>query len=447
MNIVIAGAGEVGSHLAEMLSNENQEISLMDANEKLLMTAAHKLEVLPVVGQPTLISDLEEAAVGRADLFISVMPDESANLMACLLAKKLGVKKTIARINNHEYLNLENLSMFEDLGIDSMIYPEELAANEIVSTIHNPWARQYVELFNGAMVLVAVKTRAGAPIVGKTMMEISNSSEKTFHVVAIHRDMETIIPTGSTKICHNDLVYFTAIKKDLHIVQRLCGKENIKIKKMVIMGASPIALRTIDKLPEEVEISLIEIDKEKCMALSDKLPSNVKIYHGDGRDLELIKEVGYENAQAFVALTGNSEINILACLAAKRYNVAKTIAKEENIDYITLAYRLDIGTLINKKLLAAGYIYRMLWGQVMGSVVCLSLINNAEVAELIVDRNSTLLGKTMKEISLPEAVTFGGLIRNGIPKMISGDTVFETFDHVVVFYHNTSIDRLREIFN
>lgn len=446
MKIVIAGAGEVGTHLARMLSSEELDITLMDNNEKKLLASSHRMEVLPIIGYPTQISNLEEAMVGKSDLFISVLPDESANLMACMLAKKLGAKQTIARINNHEYLRPINSLLFEDIGIDTMIYPEELAANEIVSTTKYPWARQYVELFNGAFVMVAVKVRNGAPIIGKKLSEIANNNSKTYHVVAIKRDINTIIPSGTTVVLHGDLVFFTSLKSNIEEVRKLCGKKNVKVEKIVIMGASPIALRTIDKLPKDIAISLIDTNKDLCMYLSDKLPQNVSIYHGDGRDPDVIEDVGLDNAQIFISLTENSETNILACFAAKRYNVFKTIAKEENIDYIALAYRLDIGTLINKKLLAAGYIYRMLWGQRLGSVVCLSLINNAEVAELIVGRNSNLVGKTMKTINLGEYITFGGLIRNGIPEMVSGETIFEPSDHVVVFYHDITMSKLKELF-
>lgn len=450
MRIVIAGAGEVGTHLAKMLSNEEQNIVLMDQDGKKLERASHHLEVLPIEGSPTLLSDLERAHVAGADLFVGVTPDEATNVMACMLAKRVGARHTIARINNPEYLESEYNILMEELGVDSMIYLEELAAREIGSIIEYPWARQYVTLFNGALALVGVKVRNGAPIVGQYLKDLktllSGDDGKYFHVVAIKRDFDTLIPRGNTRIEHNDLVFFTCDVDHIDLVRKLSGKIAPKIERVVIMGASPVALRTISKISEDIQVALIDIDKDKCLRLSQELPHNVEIYHGDGRDPEIVDEVNLEESQVFIALTENSETNVLACLAAKRYNVYKTVAKEENIDYIPLAYRLDVGTLINKKLLAAGYIYRTLLGQDTGQVTCLSLVNNAEVIELVARRDSHIVGRRISDLKLPANMTFGGMMRNGRPCMIDGNTVFEPYDHVVIFYHDLTINTLKELF-
>ena len=450
MRIVIAGAGEVGTHLAKMLSNEEQNIVLMDQDGKKLERASHHLEVLPIEGSPTLLSDLERAHVAGADLFVGVTPDEATNVMACMLAKRVGARHTIARINNPEYLESEYNILMEELGVDSMIYPEELAAREIGSIIEYPWARQYVTLFNGALARVGVKVRNGAPIVGQYLKDLKpllpGADGKYFHVVAIKRDFDTLIPRGNTRIEHNDLVFFTCDVDHIDLVRKLSGKKAPKIERVVIMGASPVALRTISKISEDIQVALIDIDKDKCLRLSQELPHNVEIYHGDGRDPEIVDEVNLEGSQVFIALTENSETNVLACLAAKRYNVYKTVAKEENIDYIPLAYRLDVGTLINKKLLAAGYIYRTLLGQDTGQVTCLSLVNNAEVIELVTRRDSHIVGRRISDLKLPANMTFGGMMRNGRPCMIDGNTVFEPYDHVVIFYHDLTINTLKELF-
>lgn len=450
MRIVIAGAGEVGTHLAKMLSNEEQNIVLMDQDGKKLERASHHLEVLPIEGSPTLLSDLERAHVAGADLFVGVTPDEATNVMACMFAKRVGARHTIARINNPEYLESEYNILMEELGVDSMIYPEELAAREIGSIIEYPWARQYVTLFNGALALVGVKVRNGAPIVGQYLKDLKTllpgDDGKYFHVVAIKRDFDTLIPRGNTRIEHNDLVFFTCDVDHIDLVRKLSGKKAPKIERVVIMGASPVALRTISKISEDIQVALIDIDKDKCLRLSQELPHNVEIYHGDGRDPEIVDEVNLEGSQVFIALTENSETNVLACLAAKRYNVYKTVAKEENIDYIPLAYRLDVGTLINKKLLAAGYIYRTLLGQDTGQVTCLSLVNNAEVIELVARRDSHIVGHRISDLKLPANMTFGGMMRNGRPCMIDGNTVFEPYDHVVIFYHDLTINTLKELF-
>ncbi len=448
MRIVIAGAGEVGTHLAQMLSREEQNIILMDSNEKRIEEVKSHIEALSLHGNPLSLDDLESAYVRGADLFVCVTPDQATNLMACVLAKRVGAKRTIARVNTPEYLAPEYTEICSEMGIDKTIYPEELAAQEIVSTTLTPWARQYVELFNGAVILVGVKIRAGAMIIGKYLYELRGMDSrgyKFYHIVAIKRDLDTIIPTGSTQILDGDLVFFTCAAGHLDEVRKLTGKTAPQVKKMVIMGASRVALRVIHHLPSSIRVCLIEGNKEKCLRLSQTLPSHVSIFQGDGRDPAIIEEVGLDDAQVFVALTENSETNVLACLGAKRYHVYKTIAKEENIDYIPLAYRLDIGTLINKKLLAAGYIYRMLLGQKAGSIVFLSLVN-AEVAELVVGRNSPLVGKLVRDLALPKNLTLGGMLRNGVPRMIDGSTTIEAYDHVIAFYHDVSLEDLRKIF-
>lgn len=448
MRIIIAGAGEVGVHLTQMLSHEEQNIVLMDVYSKAFEDKASRLEALIVYGNPMLIEDQERAQVAGADLFVAVTPDHATNMIACTIAKQVGAKHTIARVNDPAYLGSDYSEMCARLGVDQTIYPEELAAEEIISTTLNPWARQYVSLFNGSVILVGVKIRENAPILGKHLYELKGNDaegKKFYHVVAIKRDLETIIPSGSTSIEKNDLVYFTCTADQVDEVRRLAGKEAPEVKKMVIMGASRVAQQVIKRIPSSIKVYLIDEDKQAFDRLKD-MPSNAYFFHGDGRDPNILGEVGLNDAQVFVALTENSETNVLACLAAKRFGVYKTIAKEENIDYIPLAYRLDIGTLINKKLLAAGHIYRMLLGQSMGSIVFLSMVN-AEVAELVVGRNSPLVGKRVKDLRLPKQMTLGGMLHNGVPKMVDGNTVISEHDLMIVFYHDVSLDNLRRLFN
>lgn len=446
MRILIAGAGEVGTHLAKLLSNEDFDITLIDPDPARLEQASHRLELLAIQANPTSLKDLQEAGVSNTDLFISVTPEESTNLTASILASRLGAKRTLARINNHEYLTPDNMTFFENLGINSMIYPEELAADEIYAAIRYPWARQFIELFNGSLILVGVKVRSGAELVGKYLHELGKDNNKVFHIVAIKRDLETIIPSGNTRVEHGDVVFFTCAPDQISTVRSIAGKRNPTVHKVVIMGASRTALRAIARIPKNINVCLIERNKEKCIKLSSVLPSEVKLYHGDGRDPDLLKEIGLNETDVFIALTENSETNVMACLSAKRYGVFKTVAKEENIDYIHLAYGLDIGTLINKKLITAGHIFRMLLGADSSTVKCLS-VANADVAELIAKRDSKVIAKPIKELNLGNNITFGGMVRNGVPMMIDGDTVLEPYDHVAVFCHDISMNQLKDLFN
>ncbi|GAD05524.1 Trk system potassium uptake protein TrkA [Porphyromonas crevioricanis JCM 15906] len=445
MRVIIAGAGAVGTHLARMLSNEDQDITLIDRDEKRLHFAGFSTDILTIKGDPTSILTLQDSGIESADLFVSVLNESASNILACILAMRLGAKKCIARIDNQEYMQSHYAKFFKDMGIDMFIFPELLAADEIVSSIKNPWARQYIDLFDGALALVGVKIRRGAPLVGKQLKDLSINTEKTFHIVAIKRDMETIIPSGSTQVMHGDILFYTCSKSHLSLVRHLSGKDKRDANKVIIMGASQISVLTANKLPHSMQVCIIDQDPQRCIQVAAMVPANVQIFNGDGRDPELLREVGIDTTDVFIALTGNSETNILACLGAKRYGVFKTIAKEENIDYIPLAERMDIGTLINKKLIAAGHIHRMLLGVDTESVKCLT-IANADVAELIARKDSKITRKRVRDLDLPDGMTLGGMVRGGVPSMIDGNTIIQPYDHVVVFCLGTSMNKLAELF-
>ena len=447
MRIVIAGAGEVGTHLAYRLSGEEQQsTTLIDSDKELLRRVQRKFDAYTIVGDPTKLEDLQLTEVHDCDLFVSVMPGEAENLLACMLAAQLGAKRTIARINNHRYLAEHYRRFFGSLGVDQLIYPEELAAEEIANSFKHPWARVYVELLNGAFVLVGVKVRKGSILVGRPLSWTKGLDDKAFHVVSIKRGEETLIPDGQTVIEHGDVVFFTCLNKDIDLVRQYCDKDLRPIKRVVILGGSLIALRTVSKAPSNIDFHLIERDLERIKEIEDEIPSNVKLYDGDGRDLNLISEIGLDEESIFVALTENSETNILACLAAKRFQVAKTIAKEENIDYIPLAEKLDIGTIINKKVIAAGNIFHALLGSDTKSIKSLT-IAHTDVAELQAKSGSAITERLVKELDLPKGITLGGLVRNGVPMLIDGNMEIQPYDSVVVFCTNTPMEQLSKLFD
>ena len=372
MKIIIAGAGAVGTHLAKLLSGEKQDIILMDDDEERLGRLGSNFDLLAVNISPTSISGLKEAGVAGADLFIAVTPDESRNMTACMLATSLGAKKTVARINNYEYLLPKHKEFFAKLGVDSLIYPEMLAAKEIVDAVKMSWIRQWWEFAGGALVLLGTKMKETAEILNVPLHELGGRNIP-FHIVAIKRGSETIIPRGDDTIILNDIVYFTTTKKYIPYIRKIAGKENeADIRNVMIMGGSRIAVRTVQYMPEYMRTKIIESDFNRCNRLTELVDDKVMIINGDGRDMELLLEEGIKNTEAFVALTGNSETNILACLAAKRLGISKTVAEVENIDYISMAESLDIGTVINKKFIAASHIYQMMLDADVSNVKCLT---------------------------------------------------------------------------
>lgn len=444
MKVVIGGAGSVGTHLAKLLSSESQDVIIMDTDKDRLNFS--NFEVMTMEGSPTSLKDLDEVGVSQADLFIGVTPDESVNITACMLAAKMGAKKTFARIDNFEYLLPKNKEFFESLGVNAMVYPEMLAAKEIVSALKRPWVRLWVELFGGALILVGVKVKDNSELVGKRLYEIPANENKRFHIVAIKRNNETIIPKGADQILSDDVLFFTTTNEYVNDLQLITGKKNFEVKNVMIMGGSRIAIRTTQYLPGDTNIKLLEIDKDKTYKLLEKVPNNVTIYHDDGRNSEFMMQENIHDIDAFIAVTGNSEANILACLAAKRYGVPKTVAEVENMDYISMAENLDIGTIINKKLITVSNIYRFLLNADVSNVKSLT-VANADVAEIIARPNSKITKKEIKHLTLPNNVTLGGLIRNGEPMLIDGDTQVEPYDNVVVFCLNDAIRDAEKLFN
>lgn len=444
MKILIAGAGAVGTHLARLLGQENHDITLLDEDRERLNTVRDNSEILIRQGSTTSLKDLTEAGIANADLFIAVTPEESRNITSCMLASNLGAKKTLARINNYEYLLPKNTEFFEKLGIHSMIYPEMMAAREIAMALKTPWTRFWWEMCNGTVILAAAKVRNNAPIVNKYLHELSPENKK-FHLVAIKRNSQTIIPKGSDYIYPNDILYFTTLRKHIDSLPETFGKQSFETKRIFFMGGGRIAMRTIQLLPPNVDVKVFERDKEHAEMLVEKSPSNVTIFLGDGRDAELLQNEGISDADAFIALSDNSEANILACLMAKQYGVKKTVAEVENLDYISMAERFDIGTVINKKLIAASKIYELLLKADASNIKNLT-IADANVGEIIAHPNSKVTKKLIKNLNLPPDITFGALIRNGEPMLVDGDTLIEPYDIVVVFFLNKSLKSLESLF-
>ncbi len=446
MKIIIAGAGAVGTHLAKLLSREKQDIILMDEDEEKLGRMGNNFDLMTVNVSPTSISGLKEAGVAGADLFIAVTPNESQNMTACMLATNLGAKKTVARIDNYEYLLPKNKEFFAKLGVDSLIYPEMLAAKDIVDAVKMSWIRQWWEFAGGALVLLGTKMRETAEILDVPLYELGGRNIP-FHIVAIKRGNETIIPRGDDTIRLHDIVYFTTTKKYIPYIRKIAGKENYAdIRNIIIMGGSRIAVRTVQILPEYMRTKIIENDINRCNRLSELVDDDVMIINGDGRDIELLTEEGIKNTEAFVALTGSSETNILACLAAKRMGVTKTVAEVENIDYISMAESLDIGTVINKKFIAASHIYQMMLDADVSNVKCLTFAN-ADVAAFTVKQGARITRSQRQDVGLPKGATIGGLIRNGEGILVTGNTLIQENDHVVVFCLGMMIKKLERFFN
>lgn len=444
MKIVIAGAGAVGTHLAKMLSVENENVVLLDESEEKLAKMETSFDLQAIVGDPTKISALKDAGVADADLFVAVTPDESRNITACILAHYLGAAKTIARIDNYEYLLPKHKEYFSSLGVDSLIYPEQLAAEEIATSIKYSWMRQMLEFGNGALVMIGVKVRENASILNIPFKDLPN--DIPYHIVAMQRDDETIIPRGNDIIVPNDIVCFMTTREYIPYIRNICGKEEFsEVKSIVIMGGSRIAVRTTKLVSDDIDVKIIESDLQRCHKLLELVDDKVMVINGDARDPELLRNEGIVNTDVFIALSDNSETNILACLAAKRAGVCRAVSEIENIDYISMAEKMDIGSVINKKKLAASTIFQMMLKTDVSSVKCLTFIQ-AVVAEFPVNNECFITSKPVKSLGLPSGANIGGLIRNGEGMHVTGNTMIQPGDHVIFFCLEHVLKKLEKYF-
>ncbi|MDR0661686.1 MAG: Trk system potassium transporter TrkA [Prevotellaceae bacterium] len=434
MKVIIAGAGEVGLHLAKLMAFENHDVTIVDANEERYRMASTIGDLVAIEASSTSISALKGVDIKKADLFIAVNPaeDQDMNITSALLAKKLGAKKVIARINNGEYLLPNNIEMFLDSGIDYLFYPEQIASNEIIKMLGQTSSTEYVDFSGGELLLTVLKLEEGAPIINKPVNStIAGQADPQYKTIAISREGKTIIPKKDEVFEQNDMVYILANHTAVPEVLQFSGKTNIRVRDLMILGGGKIGVMVAKALEKHTNIKLIENNREKCEVLTDVLEHTL-ILSGDGRSAELLMEEEVGNMDAFVAVTGSSETNILACMAAKQMGVKKTIAEIENIDYIKFAETMGVDTVINKKLITASSIYRFTMDTDIQAIKYL-IGSDAEVLEFVVKPGSPSTKGKIAEIDFPEGSVIGGIVRGDQSFIATGDSEIKPYDRVVVF--------------
>ena len=448
MKIVIAGAGEVGCHLAKMLSEGYHEITIIDSDEERLALVSESMDVLTVQGSPTSINILRSAGVDKADLFVAVSParEQDVNLVAALIAKKLGAKKVTARINDAEYLNYDNKVMFTDMGIDLLFYPEKIAATEIGDLIRQSDVSDFVDFAKGQMQMVVFRLDEGSKMVNKTPADFPYTTDDLpFRIVALTRGGETIIPHHDTLLKRGDMVYVISKRDNIDELMSWSGKKYLDIKRLTILGGGRIGEMVAKQFEKSAEfVKIIEINRERCEVLSEHLDRTLVI-NGDGRNSDFLYEEDVKSCDAFVAVTSSSETNILACVAAKKMGVAKTIAEVENIEYIRLAEGMGVDAVINKKIITAGRIFRFTMSTKVRTV---KVINgsDAEVIEYIVNPGSPVTKAPLKDLNLPKDAVVGGIIRGSDAIIAVGDTQIKPYDRAVIFALPTALGRIEKFF-
>ncbi len=436
----------MGSHLARMLSGNGHDITVIDSDSKALNELSNLADLITVEGDTTTFAVLRRAGVRRCDLFIAVNHDENMNILSAIMAKQLGAKKSIARIDHNEYLEPNNKEMFIDMGIDYLFHPEQVAALEVTNLLGHTSTTDYVDFSGGLLALVVVKLEPTSPLIGRKLIDLADDGSITeFRAVAITRGSQTIIPRGQDEFFEGDVVYIIARKDVAKSVTELSGQKSVEVKNLIILGGSRIGVRVASELQDDMNVKIIEYNGEKAYRLAEELDRTL-IIHEDGRNLDAMLEEGLSTADAFLAVTGRSETNILAAMQAKRMGVKKVIAEVENLNYIRLAESVGIDTIINKKRVTASNIFRFTMSTDVQAIRCLSG-SEAEVLEFIVKPNSPATKCAVKDMRLPQDVIIGGIVRGDKVFIAVGDTRINAYDRVVVFSMPGSISTVGSFFN
>jgi len=432
MNIVIAGDGEVGFHLAKSLSELNHNITVVHPHSALLQKLVNESEIGAVNGDSTSFEVLHRAEVHNCDLLLAVLHDESINIITCILGKKMGAKRTVARVSNVEYLQTNNKMMFRSLGVDEMVCPERIATKEIINLLNHNIATEFFDFSNGLLSMYLIRLDENASVINKTMREIVlEYPEIEVRIVAILRNNETIIPNSTVTFKKGDLAYIISKPRQLEPIKKVIGSADVDIKNVMIAGGGRIGRFTALDLENKKRVTLVDENPKRCETLCEVL-NNTLVINGDATDVDLLKDEGIDRMDAFVAVTNSTETNILTCLHARKYGVKKTIALVENTDFINLSQAIGIDTIINKKLITASYIARF---TVKGDAVSSKWLSgtNAELIELTAHEKSKATKVPIKDLNIPQGATIGGIIRGNQAILPTRETQIMAGDKVVVF--------------
>ncbi|MGN0196359.1 MAG: Trk system potassium transporter TrkA [Candidatus Cryptobacteroides sp.] len=452
MNIIIEGAGEVGSHLAKMLSAADNDITVIDNSEARLAKLTASADIVAISGNPSSIRTLREAGVDHADMFIAVNPgsNQDINIVSAILAKRIGCKKVCARVDNEEYISYDNKYMFTEMGIDLLFYPEKVAAAEIVSLLKHSSSTESMDFARGKLQMGVFRLEEDSPIIDMTVAEFATAfaqKNHNFRIVAVSRDETTMIPRHDTRFRYHDVVFIIIKRESLEPLMNYLGKSSVEVNNVMILGAGQIGEMVAKGISRSVDdVKVIDSDRELCLELSEKTDDNVICIHGDGRNPDFLLEENIREADAFVAVTGNDEANVLACVVAKKFGVARTIAEVENIEYIKLAEEMGVDAVINKKLITAGKIYKMTLSNKVRFVKYMSG-TNAEVLEYNVAPDSLITRKPLKDMAFPENAIIGGVVRGSESFIAVGDTMIEAYDRVSVFAMPDAVKEVDKLFN
>lgn len=443
MNITIVGAGRVGVHLAKYFVDEHQDVYLIDNDRTQLSILESDFNLRTFFGEPTDFGTLRDARTDEADIFVAVTADTATNLVTCAMAKSMGAKKTIARVDKYDFLEQKNSAVVRNMGVDHVVYPDNLAALSVISALDHAWCYGWNDFNKGEIVMAAVTVNENSPISGCLLKEMYKES-RTMHISALKRNSKILIPHGDDRIQPNDILYITTVAEGIEKVKYITGKADTQVKKVILMGGSAVAELSARIAGKRFSFVIVDRNLERCRQLADNC-RDAEIIYGDGSDRDVLEEAGIDNCDAFVALSDSSESNILSCLTAQDCGVVRTVAEIEKEQFIAKAESFHIGAIINKPIITANAIFQIILDSDQSSSKCFAM-KDAEVAKMEIKAGSSLTQSAVKDLKLPKELTFAGLIRNGKGEIVTGNTRFQSGDSVIVFCLNGSLDKVEKLF-
>ncbi len=443
MRIVIAGDGETGTHLARMLSVENQDIVLMGSDKEHLAELEAVSNFMTFEGNPMSFRDLMRCGVDVADIFVAVTPDETVNIIACQMAKDCGARRCVARVDNPEFATPRAEEMLRRNGIEQIIFPEKLAAIETHRFIEHNWVSQWLQFHGGELLVVGVRMESTGSLCGMFLRDIPNNP-RLFHVSAIKRGSDIIIPRGDDRLLEGDTIYFSVLQANIDLLPAMCGKRVSRARRIMVTGAGRVTENLLDQLGQKYNMTVIDPNADRCRKVAEKFPK-VVVVNASANDVNTLKEEGIDGCDTFLALTGSSETNIVSCMVAREHGVRRTLARIEELQYIPEAESLAIDKIINKKLLNTGKVLSLVLDNNVATSQCLSL-DKAEVTEIKVPENSRIVSRPLSELSLPRGMTVAGLVRDGVGQLAGGHTRIMPGDYVVIFSISGIIAKIEKLF-
>ncbi|HBW34276.1 Trk system potassium transporter TrkA [Desulfosporosinus sp. BICA1-9] len=443
MRIVIVGAGKVGFSLAQRLSEEGHEITVIEQDEERRLIVQNSLDVMTISGNGASPQFLADYGLVKADLMVAVTDRDEVNMIACMAARQAGIPRTIARVRNQEYAGENQLEFNKALGIDLTINPEMVTAIEISRILLTPAALDVEDFGDGKVRLLEVRIRAQSPFVNIQLKRLTLPDR--ILVVGILRQNRMIIPNGTDCLLPEDSVFFVGAQESIEEFSEQFAERKTKIQRVMIIGAGRIG-RHLAKILDDVGMSIkvIEKSRERCNELAKSIDKGL-VLCGDGTDIDLLIEEGVGETDAVVCLTSDDKLNLLLALLAKDLGTQKTIVRVGRGEYMSLMGKVGVDVILSPRLLTAGVILRQVRA---GEVVAVSLLEGAkaEAMEIVVSAKSSIIGRKLKDARIPSNMLIGALLRGDELIIPNGYTILQPGDRVVIFTLPSSIKKITKIF-